>query len=122
MNRKFKISPKSKDVNLLGPLELRCVPPGGNPPPTIKWKKNFKVIQSYGRMKLEVDSSIYYLRIDKTLQEDSGNYTCVASNDAEERVSKQAAVRVLGLFCSLICWLLFFQPCSSILTCFPPEH
>jgi len=95
LNRKFKISPKSKDVNLLGPLELRCVPPGGNPPPTIKWKKNFKVIQSYGRMKLEVDSSIYYLRIDKTLQEDSGNYTCVASNDAEERVSKQAAVRVL---------------------------
>ena len=110
LNRKFKIPPKSIDVSLLGPLELSCVPPGGNPPSTVKWKKNLKFIQSYGRMKLEVDSSIYYLRIAKTLQEDAGNYTCVASNDAEERVSKPATVRVLGLFASLLSWL-YFQPC-----------
>ena len=99
LNRRFKTSPMDKDVSLLGSVELRCVPPGGNPPPTVKWKKSSIDIQSNERLKTEVDQSVYYLRINKVLQEDAGNYSCVASNEAEERVSRSAFLKVLGLFC-----------------------
>ena len=88
-------------------MELRCVPPGGNPPPTIKWRKNSNYIQGSERMKMEVDQTVYYLRISKALQEDAGNYSCVASNDAEERFSRAAYLRVLGLFTFLILFSCF---------------
>ena len=64
-------------------------------------------------MKMEVDQSIYYLRITKVLQEDAGNYSCVASNDAEERFSKAAYLKVLGLFSFSI-----FSPSPSCLFVF----
>ena len=58
---------------------------------------------------MEVDESVYYLRITKALQEDAGNYSCVASNNAEERYSQSANLRVLGkliFLCSnFICFL-----------------
>lgn len=98
MSRKFKSSPTSKDVILLESVQFQCQPPGGNPPPTVKWRKDSVDVQTSERVKTEVIGAIYYLFINKVIQQDAGNYSCVASNEAGERFTDPSFLRVLGMY------------------------
>ena len=97
MSRRFKVTPQSKNVSLLSEISLTCDPPGGSPTPTVSWRKDSSNLQSNSRIRTEDRfGQVYFLRISKALQEDTGNYTCVAKNKAGERVSEPALLRVLG--------------------------
>ncbi|XP_065055989.1 roundabout homolog 3-like isoform X2 [Rhopilema esculentum] len=96
MSRRFKVTPQSKNVSLLSEISLTCDPPGGSPTPTVSWRKDSTNLQSNSRIRTEDRfGQVYFLRISKALQEDTGNYTCVAKNEAGERVSEPAFLRVL---------------------------
>lgn len=92
--------PTSKDLSLLGSVRFGCQPPSGNPPPTVKWKKDSIELETNERIKTEVVGPVYNLLISKVLQEDTGNYSCAVSNEAGMRTSEPAVLRVLGSYSS----------------------
>ncbi|KAG8547908.1 hypothetical protein GDO81_027125 [Engystomops pustulosus] len=53
-----------------------------DPPPTVTWTLDGKVIKSSKFIVLGQEGSLYSLTIDKTFPEDGGQYTCVAENAA----------------------------------------
>ncbi|XP_013386585.1 inactive tyrosine-protein kinase 7 isoform X2 [Lingula anatina] len=66
-------------------FELLCLPPNGFPAPTVRWlNPSNTYITNSGRVRIE-DTSLV---ITYTEKEDTGNYTCVASNMAGNRTRK----------------------------------
>lgn len=54
----------------------------GNPTPEIKWFKDGQQILQNEHVKMFHEAELYALLIEKTKPEDSGNYSCVASNSS----------------------------------------
>ncbi|XP_067124006.1 muscle M-line assembly protein unc-89-like, partial [Centruroides vittatus] len=54
----------------------------GNPTPEIKWLKDGQEVRQNDRIKVLNEAELHTLLIEKTKQEDSGNYSCVASNSS----------------------------------------
>ncbi|XP_068690336.1 fibroblast growth factor receptor-like 1 isoform X2 [Montipora foliosa] len=59
-------------------IRLRCLVKG-NPPPTVAWIKDQKLVQLSSRIRLNSRGNST-LKIKKTQPDDAGNYTCTATN------------------------------------------
>lgn len=80
-------------IGLIGKsVEMRCLPPEGDPKPSVYWLKNGKAIdKSNKRVYVSHEGS---LLISQVLSTDSANYSCVAENLASRRVSEPAFLSV----------------------------
>lgn len=79
-------------------IEMRCDPPKGEPEPSVYWLKDNQQIKTHldsSRFKISNDFSLLIL---EARLEDSGNYVCVAWNNAEKRLSKPARLTLIGIF------------------------
>lgn len=93
MKKNFEINPVPSRVELGQQLELRCVPPGGVPPPRIYWLKNGQPLQADTAILVSTEG---HLLIGQARPEDTGNYTCVAENIAAKRLAQPALIKVYG--------------------------
>jgi netrin receptor unc-5 len=73
-------------------VEIRCLPPEGEPKPLVYWLKNNQLIEKTNkRMLISNEGS---LLINEVRLTDSGNYTCIAENLAGKRLSDAAELTV----------------------------
>jgi netrin receptor unc-5 len=74
-------------------VEIRCLPPEGEPKPTVYWLKNNQLIEkSNKRILISNEGS---LLINEVRLTDSANYTCIAENLAGKRFSDPAELTVV---------------------------
>lgn len=74
-------------------VEIRCIPPEGDPKPNIYWLKNgIAMDKTNKRVFLSHEGS---LLVNDVRLSDSANYTCVAENLAGKRVSDSASLLVI---------------------------
>ena len=114
LNKVFEVPPYSQSVTLGKQVEIRCHPPKGKPRPRvikhlarqlspiqvglflqIYWMKNKMEIQ------VERDSNFLqsadgHLIIVQVREQDMGNYTCVAENLINRRISPPARLDIFG--------------------------
>lgn len=92
LERFFIHEPLGKVYDAEHPIELYCGPPEGDPEPEVHWLKDGS--------RIDESDSHYFITSDHSLvisqpnAADTGNYTCLAKNDAAERFSNPAPVRV----------------------------
>ena len=73
-------------------VEIRCLPPEGDPKPNIYWLKNDHLVEkSNKRVIVSHEGS---LLINEVRISDAANYTCVAENIAGKRLSESAQLSV----------------------------
>ncbi|XP_037084126.1 netrin receptor UNC5C-like [Pollicipes pollicipes] len=93
LKKSFHTPPFSDRVEVDQTVELRCVPPEGNPPPSLSWLKNSVTVDP----KLDpnyIISNEGNLLIAAAKLSDMANYSCVAENVANRRVSPPARLTV----------------------------
>ena len=93
LNKEFEVPPYSQSVTLGSQVELRCHPPNGQPVPRIYWMKN-KMEILVERDTNFLQSADGHLIIVQVRPEDVGNYTCVAENLINRRVSPPARLDI----------------------------
>ena len=74
-------------------VEIRCLPPDGDPKPVVQWLKNGAPIDKTNKRILVSHEGS--LLINDVRSSDSANYTCVADNFAGRRISDPAALVVV---------------------------
>ena len=74
-------------------VTFSCLPPKGEPPPHIKWRKDGEELEHSLGYDGDGDGSLVVIGVEK---EDSGKYVCVAYNEAGERESRAASLIVKG--------------------------
>ena len=99
----FRKSPDpSTDIAMGDTAILRCRPPGGDPEPRVRWRKDgspFRPAPSAGggggeRVWVDEGGSLH---VAEARREDSGAYVCVGYNLAGERDSPPALLNVRGI-------------------------
>jgi hypothetical protein len=93
LEKDFQFEPVDEISFVSDSVELRCDPPVGDPSPTVTWLKDGENIGQEMRFRISNDYSLLILLV---RPEDSGEYSCVASNLADSRRSKPAMLTVLG--------------------------
>ena len=94
LNKEFEVPPYSQSVQLGSQVEMRCHPPRGQPSPDIRWLKD--------RQELDMADPNYlaaadgHLIIIQVRAEDVANYSCVAENLVNRRVSPPARLEIVG--------------------------
>ena len=89
-------SPHPQSVEVGKQVEMRCIPPAGEPPPDVYWLKNNVKIEPAD--KNVILSKEGHLLIGEAKLQDTANYTCVAENIAGKRQSDPAMLTVYGEF------------------------
>ncbi|CAB4068857.1 ROBO2 [Lepeophtheirus salmonis] len=91
---KFRGEPVDSDVILGQTAELICIPPKGNPSPTVFWKKNGQILD------LETEEERLYIKDEGTLvipdsiPGDEGSYQCIAKNIAGTKATQRIHLEV----------------------------
>ncbi|MBN3302329.1 HMCN1 protein, partial [Amia calva] len=88
--------PSERSVTVHNPVTLQCVA-NGIPSPAITWLKDGRPVNT-ARGNIKLESAGRVLHIIKTLLEDAGRYTCVATNAAGE-AQQHVHLSVHGLEC-----------------------
>ena len=68
-------------------VSLRCVV-SGIPEPSVQWMYNEEVITSEDGVNISYRNGVANLMLEQAVQEDSGCYTCIASNTAGRAMSR----------------------------------
>ncbi|KAK6643458.1 hypothetical protein RUM43_004963 [Polyplax serrata] len=92
LKKSFEQSPYSVNVEMSHQIQLRCLPPQGVPPPQVYWLKNGAVLEPDSNI---IVSSEGHLIISEARFQDTANYTCVAENIANKRLSDSALLKVI---------------------------
>lgn len=93
LRKEFEVPPYSQNVELGSQIELRCHPPKGVPKPRIYWLKDRVEVQPE-RDSNYIQASDGHLIIIQAREKDRANYTCVADNVANRRLSPPARLNV----------------------------
>lgn len=95
MSRQFDTPPHSQIVAFGKQVELRCHPPSRSKPSAhvSHWLKNGRKIDPLTQNNF-IQSAAGHLLLLQARTEDSGNYTCVASNGYVQRASQVAKLTV----------------------------
>ena len=80
-------------------MELRCIPPDGNPVAELSWTKNGVTVDPKQDPNYIISNEGNLLIVAAKLS-DMANYSCVAENVANRRVSPPARLTVYGTWCS----------------------
>jgi netrin receptor unc-5 len=72
-------------------VEIRCLPPDGEPKPNVYWLKDNLILETNKRVLISHEGS---LLINEVRSKDEGNYTCIAENQAGKRVSDSAKLSI----------------------------
>jgi hypothetical protein len=76
-------------------VEIRCLPPDGEPKPLVYWLKNGLAIEKPNkRLLVSHEGSLLFNDVRGS---DAANYTCVAENLAGRRLSEPATLIVTGM-------------------------
>lgn len=117
LRKHFINEPLSQSVALNSQTSFTCLPPEGDPKPTLFWLKNGEIINASNRGtgqnsdsvgsdiipdNLSVDHDNYFIAHDSSLiikqatLLDQGNFTCAVRNPAGVRYSEAAQLTVYG--------------------------
>ena len=97
LKKAFHTPPFSDRVEVDQTVELRCVPPDGNPTPQLSWTKNGVPVDPKQDPNYII-SNEGNLLIAAAKLSDMANYSCVAENVATRRVSTPARLTVYGTY------------------------
>ena len=93
LRKEFDTPPYSQQIEIGSQAEVRCHPPKGNPEARVShWLKNGQTIDDPNL----IQSATGSLLILQARLSDMANYTCVATNEAIERLSQPALITVFG--------------------------
>ena len=70
-----------------------CLPPRGEPPPEVKWRKDGIELEDGAGYDGEDERTLVVPAVEK---QDAGTYSCVAFNEAGEKKSRVAVLIVKG--------------------------
>lgn len=84
-------------MELNSQTELRCIPPDGAPRTVITWIRDGRTIDPKRDPNFIITTDGHLL-IAQTRLSDMGNYSCVAENIANRRMSEPALLTVYGEF------------------------
>lgn len=90
----FKLVPENATIPDLGKHIFRCIPPSGEPTPTVTWLKNNSPVVSNYNVKTKKSGKEYQLIISPASWNNRGIYSCVATNSEEQRISPVAVLKV----------------------------
>ncbi len=91
MKDDFREVPKSRQVNAGMTVNMECKAPKGLPEPTVWWEKNNVQIFPSKNVQIHANGT---LEISNVSLQDSGDYLCVAKNDAGYKYSSAASLSV----------------------------
>ena len=100
LKKAFDTPPLPESVEVDQTVELRCAPPAGEPTPSVSWTKNGVAIEPKLNPNYIVSNEGSLLIVAAKLS-DMANYSCVAENVANRRVSRPARLTVYGTWISL---------------------
>ena len=95
LKKHFEVPPYSQQVSRGGQVEMRCHPPKGRPAPQISWMQNNKLIDPSSDKNFIVTGEGHLIVVAARLA-DTANYTCVAENVANRRLSPPARLGIHG--------------------------
>lgn len=95
LEKQFHTPPYDERVAEDRTAELRCVPPAGNPQPSVSWLRNGAGIDVTQEPNYII-SNEGNLLVAAARMSDMANYSCVAENVAQRRVSPPARLTVYG--------------------------
>ena len=95
LKKAFATPPLPESVEVEQTVELRCVPPAGEPAPSVSWTKNGVIVDPKLNPNYILSSEGSLLIVAAKLS-DMANYSCVAENVANRRVSRPARLTVYG--------------------------
>lgn len=117
LEKNFILSPPSARIEPGNQLEIKCTLPESSPPAVRSWLKNNKPLESSSSLSLTEDGSLIIHSVKVT---DSGNYSCVATNLAGQRISSPVPVIVRSdkrwsewTTCSINCVKFRTRNCGS---------
>ncbi|VDI07959.1 roundabout, axon guidance receptor 1 [Mytilus galloprovincialis] len=91
----FRVQPKNVTAAIGDSVSFPCRPPRGEPEPRIIWKKDTElIIQDPSHTRFVVTDN-GALNISQVRKQDAGIFRCIATNDAGERESAPAVLRVI---------------------------
>ena len=96
LKKSFATPPLPESVEVEQTVELRCVPPAGEPAPSVSWTKNGVIVDPKLNPNYILSSEGSLLIVAAKLS-DMANYSCVAENVANRRVSRPARLTVYGM-------------------------
>ncbi|TRY88282.1 hypothetical protein DNTS_009328 [Danionella cerebrum] len=93
----FRVHPSDVEVAIGEVAVMNCIPPVGHPEPNITWRKDGIIINSSNEhFTVRADELNGKLIIAPAQKNDSGVYSCVASNTVAVRESRAAQLSVLA--------------------------
>lgn len=95
----FKLVPENATIPDLGKHIFRCIPPSGEPTPTVTWLKNNSPVVFNYNVKTKKSGKEYQLIISPASWNNRGIYSCVATNSEEQRISPVAVLKVRCKYC-----------------------
>nr|XP_055064219.1 roundabout homolog 1 isoform X2 [Misgurnus anguillicaudatus] len=93
LREEFRIQPSDVEVEVGEVAVMNCSPPVGHPEPNITWRKDGILINSTNEHYTELNGKLIIAPAQKN---DSGVYSCIASNTVGVRESRAARLSVLA--------------------------
>lgn len=97
LRSEFRLQPKNVSTAIGDTVRFQCRPPRGEPEPRIIWKKdNEQIISGPSNTRFVVTDN-GSLNISQVRKQDAGIFTCIAINQAGQKESAPAVLRVIGI-------------------------
>ena len=89
----FRQEPIDMTKSRKSTVKFECIPPRGEPEPTVAWQHNGKDITPSDRIHIHDNGDLV---INMATLQDAGEYVCIASNIAGTKSSDPALLTIIG--------------------------